>query len=142
MLDADEKIEVEKMINLRIKKLEARIAEPVSNDNSRPPQRIILTKSDIAVSIAVLLVLVLSLAIASYFTEVLLHDRLLKTSLDITERLSAPLGAQLARIVGDLAQPFFTLTAWLTIAFVWLDFFVTLIQFWKRNIKGKIKVEI
>jgi len=131
MLDADEKIEVEKMINLRIKKLEARIAEPVSNDNSRPPQRIILTKSDIAVSIALLCVLVLSLAVASYFTDALLHDRLLKASLVITERLSAPLGAKLARIVGDATPPFFIVTGWLTIAFVWLDFFARLIGFWK-----------
>jgi hypothetical protein len=138
MLDADEKIEVEKMINLRIKKLEARIAEPVSNDNSRPPQRIILTKSDIAVSIALLCVLVLSLAVASYFTDALLHDRLLKASLVITERLSAPLGAKLARIVGDATPPFLIVTGWLTIAFVWLDFFVRLVGFWKRNIKVEI----
>jgi len=138
MLDADEKIEVEKMINLRIKKLETRIAEPASNDNSRPPQRIILTKSDIAVSIAVLCVLVLSLVLASYFTDALLHDRLLKASLAITERLSAPLGARLARIVGDAAPWFFIATGMLSLALVWLDFFVRLIGFWKRNVEVEI----
>jgi len=138
MLDLDEKTEVEKMINLRIKKLEARIAEPVSNDNSRLPQRIILTKSDIAVSIALLCLLGLSLATATYFTDTLLHDRLLKASLVMIESLSTPLGPDLARIVGDATPPLLIATGWLTIAFVWLDLFARLFGFCKRNIKVEI----
>jgi len=135
MLDADEKIEVEKMMDLRIRKLEARIAELVSKGNSRPAQRIILTKSDIAVPIFVFSVFVVFAAVASYFTDALLHDRFLKASLAITEGLSSAVGANSARIIGDATPWFFIITGWLTIAFVWWDLFARVIGLWKRNIK-------
>jgi hypothetical protein len=135
MLDEDEKIELEKMMDLRFKELEARIAELVSKGNSRPAQAIILTRSDIVAYALVFLFFVASVAAASYFTDALLHDRFLKASVAITEGLTSRVGATPALIIGNATPWFFNITTALTIALVWWDSIIRAIGFCKRHIK-------
>lgn len=67
-------------------------------------------------------IFILYLVVASYFTDTLLHDRFLKAALVITQTLTAPIGANLAHIIGSLTPPFLSLTGALAIALVWVEF--------------------
>lgn len=92
----------------------------MANNNLKRPQKFKL--SDIVFHAILTVIFILYLVAASYFTDTILHDRFLKAALEITQRLTAPIGANLAYIIGFLTPPFLSLTGALAIALVWVEF--------------------
>jgi hypothetical protein len=117
----------------------------VANTNPERPQK--FKSSDILFYSFILVIFIVSFAVASYFTNTILHDPFLRNVtnvLDVIEnlsgrfRLSPALRANLANAVVAVGETFLNFTAALAVPLIWYEAIKAIREFikvCKRNIE-------